>query len=650
MAKTTNRIQFLQVCLLLGLLTVVGRAAQVQLLEHERWAGEAEARRTVRDTTPARRGTIYDRHRAPLASAQEYYHVQLSTNEVRDTATVIRLAARHLGIDRRELQRAFRPGPPRYPYFHGPYSATEVEPLLRRPGVRMLPTYRRTYPSGGLARPVVGALDPETSRGTSGLERMLDSLLAGVPGEQVFLKDRSGRRYESPGRLVREPVDGHDVFLTLDAELQAIAESGLDQAIAEMDADGGDVVFLDPRNGEFLALASRLAGRVGSNAVFTATFEPGSTAKLFTAGALLLHGRVDSTDQVEVEATPYWVPGRSRPIEDAKVKPGRYTLARAVELSSNVATVKFAERLAPAELYDLLRDFGFGSPTGIEFPGEGSFPIPRPDRWRPGDQLPSMAMGYALSVTPLQLALAYGAIANDGVMMSPTLVREIRDAAGRVVYRHRPDSVRRVLPREVARTLRDYLALAASEEGTGGAAQLAGYRVAGKTGTSRRLVDGRYTSTYVSSFAGLFPADDPELVVIIKIDNPKGAFYGGETAAPLMRVMLEQALQARQSALNRTRLAGPAPDPAPPGPRARRPAREAPVVVTLPLAGSPPSEPARVTVPDVAGRSVREAALALHRRGFRVQVRGRGVVSATRPAAGVTLPAGTTIDLLTQPR
>lgn len=653
MAKPANRIQFLQVCLLLGLLAVVGRAAQVQVVQHERWAGEAEAQRTVRVTTPARRGTIYDRQRAPLAAAQEFYHVQLSTNEVRDTAAIIRLAVRHLRVSRRELQQAFRPGPPRYPYFHGPYTATEVEPFLRMTGVRMIPSYRRTYPSGGLARAVVGGLDPETSRGASGLERMLDSVLAGVPGEQVFLKDRSGRRYESPGRLVREPVDGHDVFLTLDAELQSIAESGLDEAIREMGADGGDVVFLDPRTGEFLALASRRADGVPSAAVFTDPFEPGSTAKLFTAAALLRHERVDSTMEVEVGAAPYRIPmpgGRYREIEDAKVKPGAYTLARAIELSSNVATVRFAERLRPEEHYDVLRDFGFGSPTGIEFPTDEAGRLERPHGWKPWEQGPSISMGYQISVTPIQLAMAYAAIANDGVMMTPTLVREIRDAAGRVVYRHQPDTVRRVVPAAIARTLREFLALAASDEGTGGAAQLAGFRVAGKTGTTRRLVNGRYTDSYVSSFAGIFPAEDPQLVVIIKIDNPSGAFYGGETAAPLMRVMLEQALQARQSALSRTRLAGTA--PAPPAPRAdpRRPPREAPVVVTLPLPVAEAAVPAQVTVPDVAGRSVREAALALHRRGFLVRVRGRGLVTATRPAAGATLPAGTIIDLLADAR
>ena len=648
MAKPATRIRVLEVALLLAFAVVIGRAAQVQVVQRDKWQAEAARTRTVLEALPARRGTIYDRNREALAIARDFYWVGIAPNEVRDTARVTREAIRALRADPAVIRRAFRPGG-RWVHLQGPFTATQVEELRRTRGVYLTPLYRRTYPSTGLARPVIGALDAETGRGISGLERMLDSLLAGVPGEQLFLRDRAGRTYESPERRVRAPVDGHEVTLTLDAELQSIAETGLADAVREMRADGGDVVFLDPRTGEFLALVSRTAqGAAATASVFTNPFEPGSTAKLFTAAALLVHQRVDSTRTVMVERAPYVIPGRGRPIEDATVKPGEYTLAHAIEVSSNVATVKFGQLLRPEEHYDMLRDFGFGSPTGIEFPSEASGTLSPPHRWKPADHGPSVSMGYGMDVTPIQLALAYAAIANDGVMPVPTLVKEIRDPAGRVVYRHRPDTVRRVVPVEVARALRRFLTMAAGEEGTGGAAQLAGYRVAGKTGTSRRLVDGRYTSTYVSSFAGIFPADDPQLVVIVKIDNPRGgAFYGGLTAAPLTRWMLEQALQARQGAETRGRLArgdegGPPTRPAP-----RREPRQAPVVVLLPVADQADEEPSRVVVPDVAGQTVREAALALHRRGFRVRTQGTGVVVRSSPAAGAERAAGSVIDLIT---
>jgi cell division protein FtsI (penicillin-binding protein 3) len=647
MAKPANRIQVLQVGLVLGFLAVVGRAAQVQVGQHERWAAEAESRRTRLDTLPARRGTIHDRHGVPLATAQDFYRVQIATNEVRDTAAVVQAAVRGLGADRRDLQAKFRNGPRQYHFLYGPYTASDVTTVRTLRGVHLTTVYQRSYPSSGLARPIIGSLDPETGLGVSGLERMLDSLLAGRPGEQVSLRDGLGRTYESPQRRLRDPVDGHDVLLTLDAELQSIAESGLDQAIREMEAGGGDVVFLDPRTGELLALASRVAQGVAAASGFTTPFEPGSTAKLFTAAALLTHERVDGDTRVVVGSAPHRIPmpgGRFREVEDAKVRPGEYTLARAIELSSNVAMVQFAERLRPAELYDILRDFGFGSRTGVEFPSESPGELVPPHTWRPWEHGPSIAMGYQISVTPLQLAMAYGAIANGGIMMRPTLVREIRDPEGQVVYRHHPDTVRRVVSAEVAHSLREFLTLAASDSGTGGASQLAGFRVAGKTGTSRVVVGGRYVSSYVSSFAGLFPAEDPQFVVIVKIDNPRGAFYGGETAAPLLRVMLEHALQARQGSLSRQAAAptaaGASPRSAPT--RERGPA----LVLTLPLPEAVEAAPADVAVPDVAGTTARAAALAMHRRGLQARFRGTGRITGSRPAAGAVVPAGTIVELL----
>lgn len=650
MAKPAMRIQFLHVVLLTAFGVLLARAAVVQIGQHAMWADLAERTRTVREALPARRGTIYDRHREPLAVARDFYAVGIASNEVRDTALVLRVVGGALRGDTRRLRAAFRAPRQVWIPLPGPYTATQIEPLRHLRGVYLYPSYRRGYPSGGLARPVLGALDAETGRGLSGLERMFDSLLSGVAGEQVFLKDRQGRRYESPQRRVRDPVDGHDVVLTLDAELQSIAETMLAEAIQRLRADGGDVVFLEPRTGELLALVSRTdQGASATPSVFTSPFEPGSTAKLFTAAALLIQPEGDTTRPVVVERTPYGVPGRARPIEDAHVQPGVYTLARAIEHSSNVAMVQFGQRLRPEQHYDMLRDFGFGSMTGVEFPSEAAGELPRPHRWKPADEGPSISMGYALLVTPIQLALAYAAIANDGVLPVPTLIREIRDPAGRVVYRHRPDTVRRVVPAAVAGVLREYLGRAAGDEGTGAAAQLGGFRVAGKTGTARRVVDGRYTATYVASFAGLFPADDPQLVVVVKIDNPRGGeFYGGQIAAPLTREMLEQALQARQSAVNRARLAratGVLPAPSAGSERVE----QAPVVVLLPAAARPDST-TRVTVPAVRGLSLRAAALALHRRGLRVQVSGAGAVVRTRPAAGGEVPVGTVVTVEAEPR
>lgn len=651
MAKPAGRIRFMQALMLVGFGVVLARAGQVQLLQHQVWAERAEQSRTVRAEVPARRGTLYDRHGQPLALAQDQYAIHFATNEIRDTALILRVAS-ELRLDLPRIRRAFRTQGQVWIEQNGPFTATEVEALRREPGVRLPVTYRRAYPAKQVGRLVLGGLDADTQRGASGLEFELDSLLAGVPGEQVFLRDRGGRQYESPQRRVRDPVNGHDVVLTLDAELQDIAESVLRETLEELNADGGDVAVLDPYTGEFLALASRGSrGESATLSVIASPFEPGSTAKLFTAAALLSDPTFDSTMTVEVDRAPYVIPGRGLPIQDAEVKPGVYTLAHAVEVSSNVATVKFGELLRPEQHYEMLRAFGFGSRPGLLFPSDPEGRLVRPHLWKRADEGPSMSMGYGFSATPIQLALAYAAIANGGILLAPALVREVHDPAGRVVYRHLPDTVRRVLPAELAGRLLDYLGLAAGEAGTGSAAQLASFRVAGKTGTSRIIREGRYVSEYYSSFAGVFPAEDPQLVVVVRIENPRGGtFYGGETAAPVVRKMLEQALQAGSSALNRGRLARASGTFAMPSPsvNAGRAVNQAPVVVLLDDA-SRPDTTVSAAVPEVIGRNLRAAALELHRRGFKVRWRGEGsVVARLIPAAGTERPIGSLVTVETR--
>jgi membrane peptidoglycan carboxypeptidase len=256
-----------------------------------------------------------------------------------------------------------------------------------------------------------------------------------------------------------------------------------------------------------------------------------------------------------------------------------------------------------------------------------------------------MAMGYEFGVTPVQLAVAYGAIAHDGLLVWPTLVKEVRASDGRVLYRHSPEPVRRVVTPEVAAKLRNLLRDAASTEGTGSQAQLAGYGVLGKTGTAIRFVNGRYVrGQYTSSFAALFPADRPQLVVIVKLDNPKGAYYGGETAAPVTRAMLEQALASRRVAINRGRLAASdsvRPDSVTPAPPSSVPGTPVVAVGWPYRAEERPTAP--LPIPDVTGRSVREAALALHRRGFRMSLKGLGRVTHTVPGPGQHARPGASI-------
>jgi cell division protein FtsI (penicillin-binding protein 3) len=651
MARPLARIAAVQFGFALSVAAILARAAQLQLVQGDRWAEQAQRQRTERVVLPARRGALYDRNGVPLAVSQEFYHIGIAPNELANPRSTGQLLSRQLGVSWPSLQQDLRSK--RWIYFNGPFTATQVQRLRKLDGIHLTRDFQRFYPSRTLARPIIGGLSPDGPAGSAGLELSLDSILTGQPGEAVLLKDRAGRRYDSPARVIREPVPGNDVVLTIDAELQEIAERGLEEALRAMKAAGGDVVFLDPTNGQLLALASHQSGTraagVPRASTFTDPFEPGSTAKLFTAAALLMHRRVGPNDAVFAEGGSWRMPitssGRVRIISDAHKTAGNLTLARTIQISSNVGMAKFSSRLSPEEQFEMLRDFGFGTLTGAEFPSESRGRLARPDKWQPKYTRASMAMGYELGVTPVQLAAAYGAIANDGLLLTPTLVREIRSPSGDQLYRHEPELVRRVVTPEIAAQLREFLKGAVGEGGTGEEAQLVNYTLLGKTGTAVRFEGGRYIrGEYTASFAALFPADHPQLIVIVKIDNPQGNYYGGLTAAPVTRTMLQQALASRRVAIDRSRLtvhdnrlggeSGPAASP----------------VSTARLVLAWPYDAANIKVkplpvPEVTGQSVREAAFALHRRGFRVDLRGLGRVSRTAPPGGKPAVPGTAVTV-----
>lgn len=651
MAKFETRLTVVQIGMGLALVAAVAQAGRLQLVKGPEFASQAERARTVREVLPARRGAIRDRNGVPLAITQEYYHIGIAPNEFIDPAAAVRLVARALQMDPARVRHDARSGRG-WIYYHGPFTAAQVEPLRPVQGVHLEREYARFYPAQALARPIIGVFDADSAVGGSGLELVLDSILRGIPGEATVQKDRAGRRYDSPSRRLRAPIAGGDVYLTLDGELQDIAEQGLADALEALDADGGDIVFLDPRSGEILALASRQAGGASARpASITDPFEPGSTAKLFTAAALVALERVATTDAVSGENGTWKMPidtrGNTREITDVHPERGRVTLARAVAVSSNIAMAKFSQRLQPAEQYEQLRAFGFGSPTGVEYPAESRGILARPERWTMLTR-PSLAIGYEFGVTPLQLAAAYGAIANDGVLLTPALVREIHANDGTILYRHRPEPVRRAVSPEVAAQLREFLRGVVAEGGTGEMGQLANYPLLGKTGTARRFRDGAYVAgELTASFAAMFPADDPQLVVVVKLDSPrKGNGYGGTAAAPVVRRMLEQALASRRVAIDRARLTGdtgtrgPSRDPEAPVDDVPR---QTVVVVWPPVNDTTPAAP--VAIPAVTGQHVRAAVLALHRRGLHVDLRGVGRVIRTDPVAGSAVRRGATVTL-----
>lgn len=640
MAKSVVRLQALEIAILAGLAGVLARSAEVQIVHGRRYAEEARAQRTEHVTLAARRGALYDRNGSAIALTQETYHVGVAPNELRDPAGDARRIARTLRLSLAQVRAQLRK---RYAYFSGPYSALEVRGIRELRGVHLEPVLNRFYPSPGFARAIIGRVGSD-GHGASGLERQLDSVLAGEPGAAVVLKDRAGREYESPSRLIASPVAGDDVVLTLDAELQDIAQRALSDALRTTNAAGGDVVILEPKTGELLAVASRRADGSSVPSALTSTYEPGSIAKIFAAAALLAYDRVRPTDRVSGHGGKLRLGGRVITDDDALPT---LTLADAIRVSSNVAMAQFVQRLTPTEQFTMLRDFGLGSLTGIEFPSESPGRLRLPVRWSKTSAV-SLAIGYEIAVTPLQIAAAYGAIADDGVLLSPTLVREIRDPDGEILYRHRAEPVRRVVSPAIARRLRELLRNVVAE-GTGSGAELSHFQLAAKTGTARRTVNGKYApGEYVASFAALFPADDPQLVVVVKLDNPRsgrGAYFASQTAAPVTRSMLEQALASRTMTLDRARRSVAVAATAP-APTLEADGGSAPYVVGWPFhPDTAAGRTIRHIVPNVTGRPVREAVQALHRRGFRVVLRGWGAADHTWPGAGAAADVGSIVTL-----
>jgi cell division protein FtsI (penicillin-binding protein 3) len=633
-------------------LVLLGRTFQVTIWQGGSWRERARAQHAFSLDVPAPRGSIYDRNGIPLAGTHEVFRIAIAPRELDDRDQVIALLRRHSELSTGELRRATRPDRGWVP-LPGVYPARAREALEGVPGVHFQTVLQRFYPHGTLALELLGAVGTDGDA-QGGLELELDSVLRGSEGRSMVRRDSRGQMLPGAMLATRAPVPGRDVHLTLDLALQEIAEGALGQAVEQMSARGGELLLADPMTGEILAAASRGADRrARSWRAVTEPYEPGSTLKPFTVAGLLALGRAQLDDSVFAENGRYRLPGRV--LSDVHGY-GMLSMADALRKSSNIAIAKLAARLEPNEQYGVLRDFGFGAPTGVAYPSESGGLLRRPTRWSRLSQA-SLAIGYEVSVTPLQMAMAYGAIANGGVLLEPRLVREVRARDGRVDVPFAPRAVRRALPERVAAQLRDVLEGAVTD-GTAQAAALGPFAVAGKTGTAR-IASGRgyRAGAYYASFAGFFPADDPQLVFLVKLDEPRGEYYGGLAAAPVIRVALEAALAAHRTPLDRRAVATPAPKLPEAGTvrmaaalpqrlavAAQQPAAQR-VTLRRPAPAPAPAERATVPVPETAGLAVRDAVRVLHGAGFHVQVHGRGTVRVTWPAAGTLRRVGSRVEI-----
>ena len=661
----SKRIGLAHATLALFAIAILVKAVQVQLIDGRDWRKRAERQQVVEQTVPAPRGEIFDATRRVLAQSREMVRLEIAPREVTQRAA-LRRALLRLDVDREVISRALDTSV-KYLTIPGRFVATEAAPAMALRGVHSFAAIMRAYNVSQGGQGILGHVDAD-NKPVDGLELSLDTILRGLPGAATIIRDSKGKLRESPTSPGTAPIKGSSVVLTINADLQEIAEKALADAVSRMGAEGGDIVILDPHNGEILAVASRrLDSRETSATVLTEPFEPGSTAKPFLAAGLLDRGRVSDNDSVDTGTGVFEINGRE--IHDEHLV-GRAPLAEVLRWSSNIGIVKFSQRLSDREEFETLRDFGFGTQTGLPFPTESPGVLRAPKSWSK-QSANSLAMGYEISVTPLQLAAAYAAFANGGELIEPALVKEIVGPDGSVRYTHKARVVRRVVARPVADKMR-HLLLDVVDEGTAFEAALDNYMLAGKTGTPRGTVRGHYVpGRYNPNFVGLFPGDNPQYVIVVKLTAPHSSIFAAKTAAPVTKAILQAAIAARNAALDRGRLASslmPGKKDVPGtlsvqqagAPRAvaeagdsARAGESMPYVVTLPLRREAPAPRAIHQVPDVRGLALRDAVRSLHTAGFRVQLAradggspAGGAAAATSPARGELVPAGTVVRLV----
>ncbi len=620
------RMVILKLGFLLFFLVILLRLVQIQVLNAPYYQEIARRQHEATVKLPATRGGIYDRSGILLVSNTMFVSFGADPKLVGKRADDIagRFAmvfdkskslylTKLLDGERRFvwMERRVRPE------YSRRIKAASFEGMVE------LQEPRRLYHYDHVAGQLIGFTDIDNN-GLDGIELQMHDQLRGIDGHVIMARDALGRKRPQMDYPRVDPVNGNSVLLTIDLEVQSIAEEELRKGVERTKAEGGLAVVLDPGTGEILAMAnhpslnpndvSRVEVSQRKNRVITDMFEPGSVFKIVTASAALHHRLVKPEESFYGERGRYVVRGRKNPITD--IHPyGTLTFRQAVEQSSNIILAKISNRVGAEALYTTARNYGFGIKTGIELPGEVQGELKKPSEWS-GTTLNTMAYGYEVGVTPLQLAVAYAAVANKGVMMKPFVVQKVVDEHQEVVLEHHPQVVRKVISPETAATVTSFLE-GVVERGTGVSAKIPGLRIAGKTGTSRKFVGGKYElGRYTASFVGFFPAEDPKAVCLVMLDNPSaGGYTGGIASAPIFKGIAQRMYAMSGRFVSKTAFVS---------------ADRHPCVV-----------------PDVTNMTADAARTTLAAQGYEVAVQGTGLlVQEQRPGPGAGLPPGGSVTLV----
>ncbi|MFC7330253.1 peptidoglycan D,D-transpeptidase FtsI family protein [Marinactinospora rubrisoli] len=552
-----RRIKIAVLLMVVVLLIFAGRLVQIQGIQAAEYASAASDLRLSTIDIPTTRGDITDVNGNPFAMSVAVRTVFVDPVDIRDDERdeIVAELSQRFDLDPDEVAAKVDAEPSRYQVIMRNVSPAEWEELdeLDFQGVAAQTDYKRVYPEETGAANLVGFVGSD-GHGLEGLESVLEDTLAGEPGQQQVEVGAAGTQIPMANGLAREPVPGQDVRLTLDQDVQWHAQRALADRVADLDAEGGSVIVMRP-TGEIVAMASYPTYNPNdiqdstpeqrSNGALAVAFEPGSTNKVITAAGAL---EEDLTTPETVYTVPYAIQRYDQTFRDAHFhETERLTLNGIMAQSSNTGTIQVAEQLGAEGLYTYLGKFGFGKPTGLDLPGENAGILTDPDDWW-GTQLASISFGQGISVNAVQMASVYATIANDGVRVEPRVVAGTVDDSGE--FTPAPGARQeQVVSAETAEEVRLMLEAVTGEEGTAQQARIPGYRVAGKTGTANRVnpETGRYAGGgYTSTFVGMAPADDPELVVQVVLHGPQRDYYGGEAAAPVFTDVMSFSLKTLQ--------------------------------------------------------------------------------------------------------
>ena len=627
--------------MIMGWAMLSARLFQIMVIDSEQYKQQGITQAQKNEKLLAVRGNIYDRNNVPLTQNIIHYSLGAQTFKIKDRAEFAAKIANSTGRDieyylkKIDTKKSFV-------VIEHKLRQNKVKPLLEQiiPGLVVERKSRRYYPQENIASQTVGFTDVD-DKGLTGIEKEFNSYLAGKAGWVVKQVDGKGRSQIKTSFPIKPPIDVSNIQLTIDLEYQSILHEELNRRINETNAKGAIGIIINPQNGSILAMSSMPDFNPNQhglspienqkNRVLTDQFEPGSTYKVVTATAAVATNAVSLYEEFNCKEGKINVAGKI--ISDHEIF-GLLTFPQIIAHSSNVGMIKIAQKLGQEPLYTFSRDFGFGSPTGIQFPGESKGKLRQTKNWSEMS-LAEVSIGYEVGVTALQLASAYAAIANGGYLIKPRLIKQILSAKGEVIYSEKPEIIRKIGNPEIMETVKDML-VDVVQYGTGEKAKIKGWSIAGKTGTAYKFIDGAYSNKYISNFAGFFPAEKPQVVGVIILDEPKyGYHWGGYGAAPVFRRIAQRIINVDDSIKHHK--------------KEKRPTEtvianndnEKSLIALSTVNSLKKYQDGYAIVPNVRGMSIRKAKSILKKSNLRAKFEGSGQVVWQSPAPGTKKLPGT---------